>query len=261
MYQYEAHFAQRQYSAVDPDNRLVAAERERGWEEKWQALATGQREVEPFNQRPVPTELTPQLRRQFQAVCDQLPAIWATLSNQEKKTMLRSLIQRVNLTRVDADRVALKVVWVSGHYSAFDVQVGARRNDDLAHHDAIIAPVHQLWQQEVDDGTIAAELTTMGYHSARSDRVSAATVRRLRLTHGWYRVNARDHAILAGHLSVLELAELLDVPRFWVYNRIRRGQIAAEYIIRHPEYDRLFVRNEPQLLVKLFDMKENARSQ
>jgi hypothetical protein len=31
---YEAHLARRRYEAVDPDNRLVAASLEKGWEEK-----------------------------------------------------------------------------------------------------------------------------------------------------------------------------------------------------------------------------------
>lgn len=259
--QYEAHLAQRHYNAVDPDNRLVAAELERRWEAKLQALAATQNEVEQFEQRATPAVLTSQLRQQFQTICDNLPIIWAELSNQEKKSLLRSLIKRIILTRVEVDRVALRVVWVSGHYSSFDVQVGTRKNRDLPHYDAMIAQVHQLWQQGVDDAAIATELTAQGYHSARSDHLSAAAVGRLRLAHGWRRANARDHMTMEGHLSVLELAHLLDVSRSWIYGRIRRGTIPAEFITRHPEYDRLFVRNDPQLLASLRDMKKNARSQ
>ena len=75
-----------------------AAELERRWEAKLQALAATQREVEQFEQRPSPAALTPQLRQQFQTICDNLPAIWAELANQEKKSLLRSLIERVILT-------------------------------------------------------------------------------------------------------------------------------------------------------------------
>ena len=259
--QYEAHLAQRQYNAVDPDNRLVAAELERRWEVKLQALAAAQSEVEQFEQRAAPAVLTPQLRRQFQAICDNLPTIWEELSNQEKKALLRSLISRVILTRVEVNQVTLRVVWVSGHYSSFDIQVGTRKDSDLPHYDEMITQIHQLWQQGMDDATIATELTAKGYHSARSDHLSAFAVVRLRLTHGWQRANARDHVTMAGHLSVLELANLLNVSRSWIYGRIRRGSIRAEFITRHPEYDRLFVRNDPKLLASLRVMKKNARSQ
>jgi hypothetical protein len=258
--QYEAHLAQRQYNAVDPDNRLVAAELERRWEAKLQALATTQREVEQFEQRPSPSVLTPQLRQQFQTICDNLPAIWSELSNQEKKSLLRSLIQRVILTRVAVDRVAIRVVWVSGHYSAFEVHVGTRSNCDLPFYNDMIAQIQQLWQQGVDDATIAAELTAKGYHSARSDRLSADAVLYLRLKLGWKRANPRDHVTMAGHLSVLELADLLGVSRTWVYGRIRRGLIPTESITRHLKYDRIFIRNDPKLIATLHQMKKNACS-
>ena len=258
--QYEAHLAQRQYDAVDPDNRLVAAELERRWEAKLQALATTEREVEAFEQRPSPAVLTSQLRRQFQTICDDLPLIWAELSHQEKKLLLRSLIKRVSLTRVEVDRVAIRVVWVSGHYSAFAVHVGTRATSDLPHYEDMMARIHQLWQQGVDDAAIAADLTAKGYHSARSEQMSANSVTHLRLTHGWKRGNPRDHVITAGHLSVLELADLLGVSRTWVYGRIRRGLIPTESITRHPKYDCLFIRNDQELLDRLRIMKKNARS-
>jgi hypothetical protein len=259
--QYEAHLAQRQYHAVDPDNRLVAAELERRWEVKLQVLAATQSEIEQFEQRVTPAVLTPQLRRQFQAVCDNLPTIWEALSNQEKKSLLRSLIKRVILTRAAVNQVTLRVVWVSGHYSSFDVQVGTRKNSDLPHYDEMIAQIYQRWQQGADDATIAAELTAKGYHSARSDHLSAIAVARLRLAQGWRRANVRDHVTMDGHLSVLELANLLSVSRSWIYGRIRRGSIPAEFIMRHPDYDRLFVRNDPKLLASLRTMKKNAQSQ
>ena len=141
------------------------------------------------------------------------------------------------------------------------VQVGTRKNRDLPNYDALIQQVKLMWQQGMDDAAIAAELTTIGYHSARSDHVSAASVGRLRLAYRWQRVSVRDYLSMEGHLSVQELADLLGVTRSWLYGRIRRGTIPAEFITRHPEYDRLFVRNDPNLLVSLRDMKKNARSQ
>ena len=258
--QYEAHLAQRQYNAVDPDNRLVAAELERRWEAKLQALATTRREVKQFEQSPSPTVLTPLLRQQFQTICDNLPTIWVELTNQEKKSLLRSLIKRVILTRVEVDRIVIRIVWVSGHYSSFETHVGTRKTSDLPFYEDMIAQIHQLWQQGVDDAAIAAELTAKGYHSARSEQMSADAVLYLRLKLGWKRANPRDHVTVAGHLSVLELADLLGISRTWVYGRIRRGLIPTESITRHPTYDRIFIRNDPKLLTTLREMKKNARS-
>jgi hypothetical protein len=57
-----------------------------------------------------------------------------------------------------------------------------------------------------------------------------------------------------------ELADLLGVSRTWVYGRIRRGLIPAEFITRHSDYDRIFIRNDPKLVATLHEMKKNARS-
>lgn len=124
----------------------------------------------------------------------------------------------------------------------------------------MMTQIHQQWQQGFDDATIAAELTALGYHTARSDRLTVEAVGRLRLEQGWRRNHARDHVVLPGHLSVQELADLLGVSRTWIYGRIRRKRIPAKFITRHPDYDRLFLRNDPQLLAILRAMKDNAHS-
>ena len=125
----------------------------------------------------------------------------------------------------------------------------------------MVALIHKRWQQGWDDLAIATELSEKGYHSARSDCVSAFAVGRLRVNHGWRRVNMRDHIILEGHLSVRELANLLGVSRSSIYSRIRRGVIPTEFVTRHPKYDRLFIRHDPAILNTIRGMMKNAQSQ
>ncbi len=52
--QYETHLAQRQYDAVDPANRLVAAELERRWEEKLIQLRQTEEDYHHFQQTSLP---------------------------------------------------------------------------------------------------------------------------------------------------------------------------------------------------------------
>jgi hypothetical protein len=56
---YAAQLAQRQYQAVDPDNRLVAATLERNWEEALRALAATQQAAEHFAAQPATPPLLP----------------------------------------------------------------------------------------------------------------------------------------------------------------------------------------------------------
>src|SRR5215210_3354460 len=62
---YEARLAQRQYLAVDPDNRLVASELERRWELALRALAEAQEAAERFASQADLPHLDPLLRQQL----------------------------------------------------------------------------------------------------------------------------------------------------------------------------------------------------
>ncbi len=87
---YEAHLARRRYEAVDPDNRLVAASLERGWEEKLVAQRQAEEEAERFEHRPVFPTLAPELRQQLEQIGPALPVLWASgkMRNEHKKRRL-----------------------------------------------------------------------------------------------------------------------------------------------------------------------------
>lgn len=109
---YDAHLAQRQYDAVDPDNRLVAAELERRWEASLRELRETEEAFDRFEREPAPT-LTPELRRQLRHISEALPELWRSgrLSSTQKKELLRSLIAQVILKRVTPDQIEVKIVY------------------------------------------------------------------------------------------------------------------------------------------------------
>jgi hypothetical protein len=84
---YDARLAQRQYERVDPDNRLVASELERRWNEKLERVA----QLEQANTK-AETEarwdLTADERAAISALSQDLPAIWAapTTTNQDRNS-------------------------------------------------------------------------------------------------------------------------------------------------------------------------------
>jgi hypothetical protein len=87
---YEARLAQRQYDAVDPSNRLVAAELERRWNEKLERVTELER-VFAQAERDAEWKLTPEERAAITDLSRDLPAIWSTetTTNQERKQLLR----------------------------------------------------------------------------------------------------------------------------------------------------------------------------
>jgi DNA invertase Pin-like site-specific DNA recombinase len=251
--QYEARLAERQYHLVDPDNRLVAAELERRWEQKLVELQEAQEAYQRFQQTSPPVDIPSDLRQQFQHISETLPELWPALSNSHKKELLRSLIAQVILTREAADRVAVKIVWVSGHYSLVYAQPPILREQDVTGYDQMVNRIETLWQQELDDEQIAAQLTQEGFHSARSTQVRPDTVMKIRLAHHWYTHLARSRNALEldGRLTIKGFAARLGVERNWVYNRLKRGGIDPQYVTRHPQSRVYLIKDDPVLIAQL----------
>jgi Recombinase/Recombinase zinc beta ribbon domain len=150
--QYEVRLAQRQYDAVDPDYRLVAAELERRWEEKLRALRSVEEAYARFQQQPPTPPLTPEQRAQFQRVSDTLPILWHSgqVSRPQQKELLRCLITRVILKRVASELVEVRIVWISGHASLLQARTPIQRSRDVTTRDQLSARVEQLWHQGID---------------------------------------------------------------------------------------------------------------
>jgi hypothetical protein len=120
---YEARLAQRQYDAVDPDNRLVASELERRWNEELervthleQAYAQAEQEAE--------WNLSPEERQAIQKLSQNLPELWRAPSttNQERKRLLRMAIESVKLDGVSKPgEIDVHIRWRSGVLTNFAV--------------------------------------------------------------------------------------------------------------------------------------------
>jgi len=253
---YTVELAARQYHAVDPDHRLVAAELER----RWEAALREQRETEEAYERfqhtaSAPT-LTPQLRGQLLRICETLPGLWAAgrLSSVQRKELLRALIARVILKRTAADTIEAKIVWVSGHYTLVSVTAPILRTREMTGYAAMEQRIEELWRASVvDDTAVAQQLTAEGFHSARLPHVSPKTVQKIRFKHGWYDVahQVRSGQPISGYLTISGLAARLGVERTWVHKRLHNGTIPPEYVSRSAHSRVWLIRDAPELIVQL----------
>jgi DNA invertase Pin-like site-specific DNA recombinase len=120
---YQAQLAQRQYDAVDPDHRLVAAELEKRWNEALLALRQLEQEY-ALVQRMELSPLTETERQAVRQLATDLPALWQapTTSMADRKRLLRLLIQEVTLTTHPETRSATAVIlWSGGVTTAHEV--------------------------------------------------------------------------------------------------------------------------------------------
>ena len=253
---YEAQLAERQYQCVDPANRLVAAELERRWEAKLQEMRRAEEEQHRFQHQQSNVMLTPELRRQLEHICQELPCLWnsGSLAVTHQKQLLRCLIARVILKRMAQDVVEVKIVWISGHYTVLSARIPVLYREQVTGYTSLVKRVQELMQAgHESDWEIATQLATEGFHSARSAAVSPGLVQRIRRAHGWYYSlhQSRYCSEVAGYLTPKALAEQVGVERTWVYRRLYRGEIEAKYLRRHPRSQIWLIENHPALIEQL----------
>ncbi len=256
---YEVRLAQRQYNTVDPENRLVASELERRWEEKLRELRNVEEGYMRFQQRPVSTKLTPEQKVQFQHLSETLPAIWSSgkLSFSQQKELLRSLISQVILKRIAPDQVEVKIVWISGHYSCVIARPPISRECDVTGYQEMVDRVQALCKQGLNsDEEIATKLTQEGFHSSRSEGVKPKAVQKIRLTNGWYTSfhQCRGTLELDGKLTILGLSKYLNADTAWIYRQIVNGKIDPCYVSRHPHSKNWLIQATPELLERLVQL-------
>jgi Recombinase/Recombinase zinc beta ribbon domain len=254
---YEAHLARRRYEAVDPDNRLVAASLERGWEEKLLAQRQAEEEEERFQHHPAFPSLAPELRQQLEQMGSALPAIWASgkITNEHKKRLLRTLISRVIATKIAVDLIEVKIVWISGHFSLAQVIPPIHRQSDASNYQELIARIDLLTKQGLTDPEIATQLAVEGFHTARRGAVTTATIHKLRSRDDQVSASVlhqhRKVAMVNGYWTIPGLTQELGVGGNWLYARIHRGWFSEQDIQKLPNYHVYLIRNDPVLLERL----------
>jgi hypothetical protein len=228
---YETQLAERQFMQSDPENRMVAGELERRWEARLRELKLAE---ESFAQDEghAPTYAIPaDLLELLQQIGPQLPDFWNAelLKTAQKKSLLRSLIDKVVIHRVAHDQVQTRVVWRGGVTTTAIVAVTVGKFAWLSGAKEMEATIERMAREGHSDQAIAEHLTVLGHRSPRADKVLASTVRGVRLSH---RLLLRDHQShprrVPGFLTIPQLAKKLGVTRQWIHDRIRHGTIKAE---------------------------------
>jgi hypothetical protein len=225
---YRAALAERQYNKVDPDNRLVAAELERRWEDALRELTQAEAAARQDSGVSPPVLLTPERAAAFAALGQRLPQLWNHLAAARRKALLRCLIDKVVIRRAAPDQIALRIVWRGGAVTALAVPVTVGSLAALSRAAEMEARLLELARQGHSDQAIAAELTRAGHRSPMHDRVLPSTVQIIRLKHRVLRNRCQSHPRrVPGYLTVPQLARRIQTPVHWIYDRIHKGTIAA----------------------------------
>jgi hypothetical protein len=194
-------------------------------------------------------------------VSQRLPDLWPTLTNAQKKELLRSLISHVIVKRPVPDRIELRIVWISGCYTDRTTQTLIHRDQDVSGYETMVARIHELWQQGYNDEQMAAQLTAAGFHSARSPHVTAKSVMKIRLARQWYLHTWQMRGVeeLDGYLTARGLAKRLDIDSSTILRFVYAQVIPPDYVTHHPLSGTYLIRIDAQLIARLRERIEHNK--
>jgi DNA invertase Pin-like site-specific DNA recombinase len=163
---YQVERARRQYQSVEPDNRLVASELERLWEEALRQQGRLRVEYEQFCQSQ-PARLSAQEREQIRQLAQDIPALWRaeTTTAEDRKRLVRILIEKVEVeVQGKTEQVKVAIHWSGGSVSRHELVRTVQRYEQLADYPRLCARVEELRQQGKSMEEVAACLNEEGFH-------------------------------------------------------------------------------------------------
>lgn len=224
--EYEAQRAQRQYDAVDPENRVVARELERRWNAKLVELedVRAKAAIRRAQQQPL-TEDEIQKARQMAA---DLPRVWqaTTTEDRDRKRLLRCVIDEVQL-RTEDTRYRVRIVWKGGAISDCDVQRQPR--GELRRTSEETVDLVRRLAAEFDDAQIARILNKQGRRGARGNPFTKEAVRCIRRKNDIPRPASQPaHDLREGPFTADQAAAELGVSMSTVHRWLQDGVLAGK---------------------------------
>jgi DNA invertase Pin-like site-specific DNA recombinase len=246
--QYEADLARRRYTAVDPDNRLVARSLERDWNEKLAEVEQLQREYATVP-KPTALVLTPEERQRILLLAQNVPTVWhaPTTTPAERKQLMRFLIKDVTLTRRET-RIEVRIRWRTEALTEVTVArpklvADARRtNPEVVTRIRELAPTHTATQ-------IALLLNEEGWQTGLGGSFTTSKAEWVRAAYGialdcpegpgfcpsGQRGDGRYSALAAAELLNVNVSTIADWCNAGVLECVRAGTHGPRWITLTPE--------------------------
>jgi DNA invertase Pin-like site-specific DNA recombinase len=233
---YEADRAQRQYQTVEPENRLVAREVERQWEQTLHQLKTLTEDYARFRQTH-PVVLSAEERRRIRSLSEDLPALWKapTTSAADCKRIVRLLIDRIMVhVHKSSEHVDVTLSWSGGFVSQHELERPVYGYHQLAGYERLVSRIEELRRKLLGFEEIAEHLNREGFKPLqRAPRFNANMIcrlyRRLTKQRPSAREVARQEQLGANEWFILSLATALQLPKNTLQAWARCGWV---YVVR-----------------------------
>lgn len=228
-YRYETKLAARRYDAVDPDNRLVAAE----LEARWNAALEKVRELEDRLRQfdlgiKIPTIPDKEV---LLSLAQDLPAVWNSPNTEMR---LKQRIVRILIREIVADveeekqQIVLLIHWAGGRHSELRVKKNGLGKHRRCTSLEAVEVVRQM-AGKFNDEQIAATLNRLGLRTGAGNHWNDQRVASLRHYHKFPAYDAS--AVSRDMLTLEETAETLGVSATSVRRMIRQKVLPASQVI------------------------------
>jgi DNA invertase Pin-like site-specific DNA recombinase len=258
--QYEVSRAERQYHAVEPENRLVV----RTLEARWEVALKKQRELEEEHHRflaKLPATLSAGDRERIQALSQNVPSLWnaAGTTAADRKQIIRCLVERVVVAADQATELTdVTIVWKGGLTTEHQVARPVGSYQQLKDYHRLTERLKELHRQGLHRGPIAAQLNAEGFvpphrRGGFSELGVGALMRELGLAGEYF----RDDLLQKYEWRIPDLARELGVIPQKIHYWIKQGWIHSR---RTPSGKHLIVwadKDELRRLKQIAKMKNS----
>jgi len=226
---YEASRIERQYQAIEPENRLVAAELEKRWNNALTHVAEMERRLEEVTVSA--PQLTQEQREQFLALSDDLERLWDHPNSPItlKKRILRTVLEEVIADTTDGPpTVHLKLHWVGGSHTELTV----RKNRTGYHNHINSEEVTDLIRELAlvcEDSAIVSILNRLGYRTGNGNTWTEKRVQHVRHTKGFPACPSPEERCW---LTMQQAASTLGVSDAVVRRLVAQKTLPAKQIVK-----------------------------
>ena len=223
---YEADRARRQFDAVEPENRLVAAELESRWNQALAKAAELEQRVQNMAKPAQP--LDQERQKQLLRLSEDLPALWnhPQAPAELKKRILRTVLNEIIVdSQQDPHEHQLQLHWAGGVHTPLRVVRNKTGQHQRRASDTIIDLVREL-AKVCADKTIAAVLNRLGYSTGQGKSWNASRVAGLR---GYHKI--APFLKQEGWLTREQTARELQVSNTVIKRLIREGVLPAKQVV------------------------------
>jgi DNA invertase Pin-like site-specific DNA recombinase len=227
--QYEARLAARRYEAVDPDNRLVAAELEARWNGALHTVGEVEARLRQIETTGQETARIPN-KESLISLAQNLPAVWNAEATDMrlKQRITRILIQEI-VADVDesAGEIVLMIHWAGGRHSELRVKKNLTGHHSRCTNMEAIEIIRRMAGRFPDE-QIAATLNRLGLKTGSGNNWVEL---RIRTARSYHKLPSYDPKLRQDMLTLGEASESLGVSHKIVRRLIDSKVITATQVV------------------------------